>query len=173
MLGQRIPPGTGPPTRAHAWLTIIPTPDSPRCANICPLRGAPESLRIGCARPELNFQPMKKGMGRDARQRHGNSPLPGAVKGLSPLERWWLERCRDPSQVGRAGREAGTGAAAAVSSRVQTPGWPRRGRAGGVCPKLMETQSWRKHMHTHREHAHEQDTRIHIDILVQNTRTCT
>ncbi|XP_016010030.2 nuclear factor NF-kappa-B p100 subunit isoform X2 [Rousettus aegyptiacus] len=33
---------------------------------------------------------MKKGIGRDARKRHGNSPLPGAVKGLSPLESWWL-----------------------------------------------------------------------------------
>lgn len=122
VLGQRIPPRAGPPARAHAWLTVIPNPQSPRSANICPPRGAPESLRIGCEHPKLNFQPMEKVMERDARKRHGNSPLPGAVKGLSPLEPWWLERCRDPSQVGRAGREAGTGAAAAVSGWVQTPG---------------------------------------------------
>lgn len=37
---------------------------------------------------ELNFQPMKEGTGRDARKRHGNSPLPGAEKGLSPQEPW-------------------------------------------------------------------------------------
>lgn len=49
---------------------------------------------------------MKKGMASDARKRHGNSPLPGAEKGLSRLESWWWERCRDPSEVGPAGRES-------------------------------------------------------------------
>ena len=47
---------------------------------------------IGCTSPELNFQPMKKGTGRDARERHGNSPLPGVEKGLSRLEPQWLWR---------------------------------------------------------------------------------
>lgn len=38
-----------------------------------------------------------------------------------------VERCQDRSEVGRAGREAGTGAAAAVSGRAQTPEWPGHG----------------------------------------------
>ncbi|XP_008843944.1 basic salivary proline-rich protein 1-like [Nannospalax galili] len=35
--------------------------------------------RLATRVPELNFQPIKKGMGRDALKRHGNSPLGGPL----------------------------------------------------------------------------------------------
>lgn len=121
---------------------------------------------------------MKKGMERDARTRHGNSPPRGAEKGLSRPEPWWLQRCRHQSEVGRAGREAGTGAAAAVSGRVQTPGWLGHGEGREEGPYLtlspglesgLCTRTHTKSTHTNKTHRYTA-TSLYKDML---TRTYT
>lgn len=100
---------------------------------------------------------MKKGMGSDARDRHGNSPPRGAERGFPGWSPLAGEEQR-PVQ-GRARKEVGTRAATTVSGRVQTPECPGDGEGGREGRTLADSLGLDA---TSSERAQEQDTLLHI-----------